>query len=335
MPPRLSTLTAASLLALLPATLLPSPSHAHSHLSHIIVNGQLYHGFDPRPGVPGGQTNGNHPARVGWSTAAADDGFVAPGNYTHPDIICHAGGASPPAHAPVRPGDRIHVQWNGWPVGHVGPVLSYLARCDGEGAESGCAGVDKTALRWTKIDDSAPVLVPSDHPGQGVGNGRIPGGLWATDVLIAANNSWQVEVPRGLAEGPYVLRHEIIALHFAARRGGAQNYPLCINLWVEAGEADGGEARFEMDGYDARDFYRADDPGVLVNVSAAAMTRYAVPGPTLAAGAAPVPHAEQRISVVTAEGTPVVVLRGTMTAPFTAAATPTAAGRRGRYPKRG
>ncbi|KXX81270.1 Polysaccharide monooxygenase Cel61a [Madurella mycetomatis] len=316
MPPHVSALTlASSLLALLT---LPAPSLSHSHLSHIIINGQLYHGFDPRP------NQSNHPARVGWSSGAVDDGFVSPLNYSHADIICHTAGASPRAHAPVRAGDRIHVQWNGWPVGHVGPVLSYLALCESADG-SGCAGVDKTALRWTKVDDSAPALVPA--PAQGAENGRVPGLGWATDVLIASNNSWQVEVPRGLETGPYVLRHEIIALHYAADRGGAQNYPLCINLWVEG---QTGAGRFMLDDFDARDFYRIDDPGVLVNISAA-MTRYVVPGPTVAAGAAPVPHAEQRKSVLRAEGTPVVVLRGTTTAPFRTDATPTVTGRSGRF----
>ncbi|GAB1320012.1 cellulase [Madurella fahalii] len=316
MPPHISALAFAS--SLLTFLALPAPSLTHSHLSHIIINGELYHGFDPRP------NQSNHPARVGWSSGAADDGFVSPLNYSHPDIICHTGGTSPRAHAPVRAGERIHVQWNGWPVGHVGPVLTYLARCESADG-SGCTGADKTGLRWTKVDDSAPVLVASQ--GAGIGRAPAPALRWATDVLIAANNSWQVQLPPGLPTGPYVLRQEIIALHYAAIRAGAQNYPLCINLWVEGQAGAGG---FRLDGFDAREFYRVDDPGVLVNVSAA-MTGYVVPGPTVAAGAAPVPHAEQQKMVPRAEGTPVVVLQGTTTSPFGATATPAAAGRSGRF----
>ncbi|KAH6838460.1 glycoside hydrolase family 61 protein [Chaetomium sp. MPI-CAGE-AT-0009] len=290
MPPPLLT----TLLTLLPLTPL---IHAHSHLAHILINGQLYHGFDPRPNQP------NSPSRVGWWTAATDDGFVTPANYTHPDIICHKSGASPAAHAPVRAGDRVHVQWNGWPVGHVGPVLSYLAGCAGlEGDEAGCTGVDKTALRWTKVDDSAPVLEFVE--GAGV-NGGVPGQRWASDVLIAANNSWQVAIPEGLRTGPYVLRNEVIALHYAAKEDGAQNYPLCVNL--------------------------EDDPGVRLNVSAG-LSSYVVPGPTVAVGATPVPYAEQTLSLFEAEGTPVVVVRGTETVPFSGRAAPTAAPTaRGRY----
>lgn len=197
---------------------------AHSHLAYIIINGELYHGFDPRPGIV------NQPDRVAWSSTNTEDNFVGPVNYTTPDIICHLDGASTPAHAPVRAGDKIHVQWNGWPQSHVGPILSYLAPC--EGTSDGCGSVDKTKLGWTKIDNSDTVMV--DQPRQ-----------WSTDVMISNNNSWTVHVPSGLAPGPYVLRHETIALHFAKDLDMAQNYPLCMNLWVEApapASARGGDA---------------------------------------------------------------------------------------------
>ena len=299
---------------------LTPPSLAHSHLAHIIINGALYHGFDPRPNQI------NSPSRVGWATTATDDGFVTPANYSTPDIICHIGGTPPTAHAPVRAGDHIHVQWNGWPIGHVGPVLSYLARCDGE---AGCGGVNKTELRWTKVDDSAPVMeISKGGAGEGATPFGVPGYKWATDVLIASNNSWQVGIPAGLEPGPYVLRHEIIALHFAGKKDGAQNYPLCVNLWVEGGTE--GAKKFGLDGFDARGFYKADDAGVLLNVTAA-MTTYVVPGPTVAVGAAPVPYAQQQLSTSRTEGTPVVVTRSTETAPFVAAATPTAGRVKGRY----
>jgi hypothetical protein len=268
---------------------------------------------------------------VGWSSAATDDGFVSSANYSHPDIICHTAGASPPAHALVKPGDRIHVQWNGWPLGHIGPVLTYLAPCSGlAGSDTGCTGVDKTALRWTKLDDSLPVL--ELIPGAGK-NGGVPGQKWATDVLIAANNSWQVAVPAGLKTGAYVLRQETIALHYAGKKGGAQNYPLCVNLWVDS---EGGEERSEglvMDSFDARGFYKEDDPGVLVNVTAG-LKSYVVPGPTVAAGATPVPYSEQKMSLSRAEGTPVVVTRSSETLPFTGGATPTVDRVKARYERR-
>ncbi|KAK4099002.1 lytic polysaccharide monooxygenase [Parathielavia hyrcaniae] len=291
------------------------PALSHSHLSHILINGVLYHGFDPRLNQPP-----NHPSRVGWSSAAFDDGFVAPANYAHPDIICHKAGTSPPAHAPVRPGDRVLVQWNGWPVGHVGPVLSYLAPCSGlKGSDWGCTGVDKTELRWTMLDGSLPVMELVDGRRR---MGGVQGQRWATDVMIAANNSWTVAVPAGLETGAYVLRQEVVALHYAAERGGAQNYPVCVNLWVESeGHGAGGKGGLEMDAFDARGFYREDDPGLLVNVTT--LTSYSVPGPTVAVGATPVQYSEQSAGIARVEGMPVVVAGGTATVAFSGNPTPT------------
>ncbi|KAK3985207.1 glycosyl hydrolase family 61-domain-containing protein [Cladorrhinum sp. PSN332] len=283
---------------------------AHSHLAHILINGNLYHGFDPRPNIP------NHADRVAWSSSNIDDGYVSPHNYTTPEIICHLSGASPKAHAPIRAGDRVHVQWNGWPQNHVGPILSYLAPCTG--TQDGCGSVQKTSLRWTKIDDSSPVLIDP------LGSGGGPGvGTWSTNVLISQNNSWQVEIPQGLKPGPYVLRNEIIALHFAKDLDGAQNYPLCMNLWVEPPTTPAATT-FKLDNFDARSFYKPTDAGILVNVNYAGtgtpLTKYVVPGPTVAAGAKPVPHSLQLMQLSKRDGTPVVVTRATQTVKWTAPA---------------
>nr|UOL67195.1 lytic polysaccharide monooxygenase [uncultured microorganism] len=336
-----STRSLLSILFALTSTLTPGPVFAHSHLSHIVINGALYHGYDPRNPVENPDINKTHnnprpnyPDSVAWSYAAFDDGFVAPANYSHPDIICHISATSPKAHAPVRPGDLIHIQWNGWPVGHIGPILTYIAPCE---SQSGCAGVDKMMLRWTKIDESRPVLevLPNNENLWDVEHGRagMIGKRWATDVMIAANNSWQVMVPKGLTRGAYVMRHEIIALHFAAKRGGAQNYPVCFNLWVE-GEKEGSVT---LDSYDAREFYRDDHIGVWVNATAPALTSYIVPGPTMANWATPVPYAQQTSMLPRSDGTPVLVTRSTETVLWTAEVTPTTTGRavRDKYHRNG
>ncbi|KAL2270511.1 hypothetical protein VTJ83DRAFT_2695 [Remersonia thermophila] len=285
---------------------------SHSHLAHILINGALYQGFDPRSGL------GNHPERVGWFNTATDDGFVPPSNYSTPDIICHRDGASPRGHAPVAAGEKVLVQWNGWPVGHVGPILTYLAPCGGlAGDEQGCTGVDKTALRWSKIDDSKPAFQMLPRGVRAPGRATFPPGqYWATDMLVAANNSWTVVVPSWVKPGPYVLRQEIIALHYAARPDGAQNYPVCVNLWVEPPkEGPGPERGFALDRHDAREFYREDHPGVLIDVMKMVETTatYVVPGPTLVRGATPLPHRQQARSLSWFPGTPVAVTRGTET----------------------
>ena len=285
-----------------------STALAHSHVAYVLINGLHYPGHDPT-----GRT-ANPPSAVGWSTTAADDGFVAPSGYTGRDIICHRDGAAPRAHAPVRAGDAVHVQWNGWPLSHRGPVLSYLAPCD---TPTGCAGVrDPATLRFTKIDESFPALL--EATGAGAGESPPPVGRWATEVLIGANNSWQVGIPRGIKGGAYVLRHEIVALHYAGREDGAQNYPQCVNLWVE-GDDGGGGAGEGVDlrgGLPATELYGAEDPGVAVDIYGGGVRTYVIPGPTVVAGAEPVGMDGQSMSVLRGAGTPVVVVGGTRTVPF-------------------
>lgn len=46
-------------------------------------------------------------------------------------MVCHLGAKPAGAAAPVKGGDMIEVQWTPWPASHKGPVLDYLAKCDG------------------------------------------------------------------------------------------------------------------------------------------------------------------------------------------------------------
>ncbi|EGO58321.1 hypothetical protein NEUTE1DRAFT_101187 [Neurospora tetrasperma FGSC 2508] len=283
-----------------------SQALAHSHILYLIINGQQYRGFNPH--APDAITNS-----IGWSTSAVDDGFVTPSNYSNPDIICHRDGKPAKAHAPVKAGDKIQIQWNGWPQSHKGPVLSYLAPC--ANTTDGCASVDKRKLSWTKIDDSSPVLL--DEKGG-------PPGRWATDVLITQNNTWLLGLPNDLEPGPYVLRHELIALHYANLKDGAQNYPQCVNLWVEAPGLKAAKVGKEevvvagqKEGVPATALYKATDPGVAIDIYTAALSTYVIPGPTLAPEAKPVPVTDQGLkSTITAVGTPVVVTQATSTVPI-------------------
>jgi cellulase len=105
--------------------------------------------------------------------------------------------------AKVAAGGTVEFHWNTWPESHVGPVITYVAPYDGD-----VTSVDKTSLKWTKID------------AHGYENGE-----WAAVKMIGQNNTWPVTVPESLAAGKYVFRHEIIALHGAGSANGAQAYP--------------------------------------------------------------------------------------------------------------
>jgi cellulase len=59
--------------------------------------------------------------------------------------------------------------------------------------------------------------------------------LWGTHELINNNNTRTVTIPSDIKPGTYVVRHEIIGLHFAwqekaeEKTSGAQPYPVCVS----------------------------------------------------------------------------------------------------------
>lgn len=229
---------------------------AHGFVQGIVADGTYYTGYlvnqYPYMTTP--------PDSIGWTESATDLGFVAPDAYAGGDIICHKSATNGKASATVAAGSTVVMEWNTWPESHHGPVIDYLASCNGD-----CTTVDKTTLEFFKIDE-AGLIDDTTSPG-----------TWASDQLIANNNSWSVTIPSTIAAGNYVLRHEIIALHGAGSTDGAQNYPQCINLVVTGGGSD------VPTGTLGEALYTETDPGILVNIYTTGLT-YTIPGPALYSG---------------------------------------------------
>jgi lytic cellulose monooxygenase (C1-hydroxylating) len=94
-------------------------------------------------------------------------------------------------------------------------------------------------------------------------------GIWGSDVLIKNNNSWTVQTPSDIKPGKYIVRHELIALHFGGSgnpegagtaSSGAQLYPVCINVNVI------GEGTQTPEGAKFPGAYSPKDPGILDNI---------------------------------------------------------------------
>ncbi|KAJ5860848.1 Glycoside hydrolase family 61 [Penicillium soppii] len=237
------------------STLLVSASlvAGHGYVSSIVANGQNYTGYlvDKYPYMT------NPPQSVGWATTATDLGFEDGTEYQAPNIICHRNGVNAALSATVTAGSNIDIQWTPWPDSHHGPVITYLAACNGD-----CSTVDKATLEFFKIEE------------KGLIDGSTPPGTWATDQLIAAGNRWTVTIPSTIAAGNYVMRHELIGLHSAGQLNGAQNYPQCINLQVTGG----GSAT--PAGTLGEALYKNTDAGILFNLYTT-LTSYPIPGPAL------------------------------------------------------
>lgn len=230
----------------------------HGYVSGAVVDGTYYGGYlinqYPYQSSP--------PETIGWSETATDLGFVDGSSYASSDIICHKSAKPGAISAPVKAGGSVELQWTEWPESHHGPVITYLANCNGD-----CSSVDKTTLKFFKIDE-AGLIDDSNVPG-----------TWASDKLISNNNSRTITIPSSIAAGNYVLRHEIIALHSAENTNGAQNYPQCFNLKVTGGGSD------SPSGTLGTALYKDTDPGILVNIYQS-LKSYTIPGPALYTGAA-------------------------------------------------
>ncbi|KAK1573253.1 family 61 glycosyl hydrolase [Colletotrichum navitas] len=230
---------------------------AHGHVTNIVINGVSYRNYIP---VQDPYTN-NPPLVAGWTIDQRDNGFVAPDAYNAPDIICHRQAVAGKGRITVAAGDTVQLQWTEWPDSHKGPVMDWLANCNGP-----CNLVDKTDLRFFKID-GAGLIDPPQRTNR-----------WAATALIENGNAWLVRIPANVAPGHYVLRHDIIALHNAGQQNGAQSYPQCINLEIT------GEGTDNPPGTPGTALYKANDAGILYNIYRDNLNDYVVPGDTIIPG---------------------------------------------------
>ncbi|KAF4121430.1 glycoside hydrolase family 61 protein [Geosmithia morbida] len=242
---------------------------AHGYVSNIVINGVNYPGYDVTK-IPY-MSESEKPDLIAWSSGATDLGFVAPDAYTSGDIICHKNSTNAAGFAEVAAGDSIFLQWNTWPESHKGPVIDYLASCEGD-----CSTVDKASLKFFKIDQV------------GLVDGTSVPGIYGSDELLDNSNGWLVQIPADVAPGNYVLRHELIALHSAGTEGGAQNYPQCFSLKVtgSGSESPAGTLGTEL--------YTSTEDGIVFNIYQS-VASYPVPGPTVIAGASAVAQSTSAI----------------------------------------
>ncbi|KAL8403503.1 hypothetical protein RB594_008675 [Gaeumannomyces avenae] len=228
---------------------------AHGHVSSVSVNGGsriqtanpnwFYLPIDQRLNTPG------------WRALNQDNGFVEPSAFGTSDIACHKSATPGQTYIEASAGDRLTIYWDTWPDSHHGPILNYLAPCSGE-----CTSASAGSLSFTKITEGG--LISGSNPGN-----------WVTDTMIRNNFASDLTIPRNLAPGNYVLRHEIIALHAAGQQNGAQAYPQCLNLKIRSG----GSNKLSG-GTPGRSLYSATHPGIIFSLYGQ-FSSYPIPGPSV------------------------------------------------------
>lgn len=234
---------------------------AHGWIDVWDISGNNYTGFNPTvaPWVPDQGT-------IAWPAWNDDTGPVYSKNVNSPDIICSLNATNAKIYAnSVAAGSNINIHWTVWPDSHHGPILTYLAACNGD-----CTTVNKLQLQWVKIAELGQTAL-------GVGGGKT--GAWADDILRSGNGAWSVKIPKSIKAGNYVLRNEIIALHSAYDVGAAQLYPQCANIKIT------GNGSATPSGVVGTSLYDQNDPGIHYNIyNDESQPVYPIPGPKLWTG---------------------------------------------------
>ncbi|KAJ2482137.1 hypothetical protein IWW56_001282 [Coemansia sp. RSA 2131] len=131
---------------------------------------------------------------------------------------------------------------------HYGPCIAYLSKMTTDGQPSG----------WFKIFEQG--YDPSSKE-------------WCIDTLNANDGQLDITIPGDIEDGDYLLRGEIIALHLAEKKGGAEFYNNCVQLTISGGTGTAKPDLVEIPGV-----YAADDPGIYFNLYDG-YDSYSIPGP--------------------------------------------------------
>jgi hypothetical protein len=193
---------------------------------------------------------------------------------TSSDLTCGQGvvanGVTAKLSAAAKPGSTVSFSWisgnagANWPH-NMGPMMTYLASC----GTTDCSQFDAQNAKWVKIGEAGYVQ-----------NATIAaaGSTWTMATTAYVAKPYTLTLPKNLANGNYLIRHEIIALHRAVTAGGAEFYPSCQQITVTGGSGSG----ISFD--NAVTFpgaYKATDPGILIDVYTPSNEYYQFPGPAL------------------------------------------------------
>ncbi|ESZ89490.1 glycoside hydrolase family 61 protein [Sclerotinia borealis F-4128] len=136
---------------------------------------------------------------------------------------------------------------------HLGPVMAYMKKVTDATTDVGYGS------GWFKISE------------QGL---NVATQKWATTDLINNAGVQSITIPSCIANGQYLLRAELIALHAAAGTQGAQLYMECGQINVSGGTGTSSPSTVSFPGA-----YGQSDPGILINIYTT-LTTYTIPGPT-------------------------------------------------------
>ncbi|KAK1774109.1 family 61 glycosyl hydrolase [Copromyces sp. CBS 386.78] len=154
---------------------------------------------------------------------------------------------------PTTPSDKIIDVTAGSTI-QTGPVMAYLKKVTDAKTDSGIGN------GWFKIQE-----------------GGYKNSKWATNEVIENKGNQVIQIPKCIADGQYLLRAEMVALHGARSTNGAQLYMECTQLNITGGTGTASPTTYSIPG-----IYKSNDPGLLIDIYSMKTTSpYVIPGPPL------------------------------------------------------
>lgn len=199
----------------------------HGAVTSYIIDGKTYNGY-----------NGFAPSTSGPTIERQWPNYNPILSSTSPMMTCN-GGTSAQLSAPIAAGTNITAIWKQW-THQQGPIMVWMYKCEGD--FSSCTGKSK---RWFKIDQLGLIAPP------------LTSTNWGT-AIVYKKLRWTSTIPKNLAPGNYLIRHELLALHQADT---PQFYPECAQLNVSG---SGTAAPPDSFLYSIPTYASMTDPGVMV-----------------------------------------------------------------------
>jgi cellulase len=115
-------------LTVVAAATLFSPVTAHGFVKGVNINSKFTNGSDPNWYY---YQAGTSPVTAGWDALNQDIGYVEPAAFGTADINCHKSATAGKAYVSANAGDSVQFVWFTWPDSHKGPIINYIAPCNG------------------------------------------------------------------------------------------------------------------------------------------------------------------------------------------------------------
>ncbi|RMZ73225.1 glycoside hydrolase family 61 [Pyrenophora seminiperda CCB06] len=212
-----------------------STAAGHTAVEKFECGGKTYDGY-----YQGSKVDPGNQSPAWWTNQGWGYQPIYGDQINSPDIIAHKDASPSPYTAEAPAGSDVTFHWHhegdcgadeqGWDCSHHGWTATYLAPCNGD-----CAKVDKTALSFFKIHQSALVDYREGRYSQG--DPKEQTGFWGTDdIFYNHGNAQTVTIPSEIPSGNYVLRTEVMSVHNNGAVKNRQFWPQAFNVKVTGGD---------------------------------------------------------------------------------------------------